>query len=120
MSKTHRHNPDLEPVDNTPVAIPTRLRLPQNRTEQMRHFIRQEMSRNAAESGHETFEEADDIEPDDEEAMPLTPYELRDLEPPLPPIDRQEPVGQPAAVPPANEGQTSAVTPEVPPDGQKK
>lgn len=71
-------------IDITPVEIPTRLRLPQSRTDQIRQFIREEMSRSAHLQGHETFDEADDLEPDDEEALPFTPYEMSDLEPPAP------------------------------------
>lgn len=97
---------DYEVLDNTPVALPTRLRLPQNRTDQIRAFIRQEMSRSALEAGHETFEEADDIEPDDDDALPLTRYELMELEPPVPepPTPLKKPVkavGQPPADPAA-------------------
>lgn len=71
-------------IDTTPVEIPTRLRLPQSRTDQIRQYIREELSRVAADQGHESFEEADDLEPDDEVEEPLTKYELMDLEPPTP------------------------------------
>ena len=104
-----------EPVDNTPVEIPTRLRLPQSRTEQIRQFIREEMSRASAESGHETFEEADDLEPDEEEVMPYSAYELADLEPPLePPAPFAKPVeaeGQPPAIPAASSKGIAAPNP---------
>jgi len=67
--------------DNTPVSLPTRLRMPKSRTEQIRAMIRQEFSRAAADQGHETFEEADDLElPDGEEWV--SPYE-NDFEPPI-------------------------------------
>lgn len=96
---------DYEPVDNTPVGIPTRLRLPQSRTDQIRSFIRQELSNQALEQGHETFEEADDFEIDEEDS-PLSPYELHDLEPPAPPdpvtAKPPEAAGQPPAVPAAS------------------
>lgn len=75
---------ELERVDNTPVELPTRLRLPQSRTDQIRQFIREEMSRASASQGHETFEEADDVEPDDDDHLPLSRYELLELEPPAP------------------------------------
>jgi len=70
-----------EPVDNTPVEIPTRLRLPQSRTDQIRMYIREELSRAAQSQSHETFEEADDVEPHDEENLPLTRYVAMLLEP---------------------------------------
>lgn len=82
-----------EPVDNTPVEIPTRLRLPQTRTDQIRQFIREEISRAAHNQGIETLEESDDIEPDDEDAMPYSRYELQNLEPFEPPAKPQEAVG---------------------------
>lgn len=95
---------DFEPVDNTPVEIPTRLRLPQSRTDQMRAFIRHELSMRADEEGHESFEEADDIEPDDEEALPYTRYELNELEPvaePTTPLQNGVQAEGPAPVDPA-------------------
>lgn len=76
---------EYEHLDTTPVEMPTRLRLPQSRTDQIRQFIREEISRKSAHEGQETFEEADDIEPDDEGDLPLSPYELQELEPPASP-----------------------------------
>lgn len=74
---------EYEKVDRTPVEIPTRLRLPQSRTDQIRAFIREEISRKAEAAGVETFEEADDIEPNEDEGeLPFSPYELNELEPP--------------------------------------
>ncbi|UOF80428.1 hypothetical protein [Microviridae sp.] len=105
MSRTHCHIQEFEPVDNTPVEIPTRLRLPQSRTDQIRAYIRAELSRQATESDFESFEEADDLEPDDEEGLPFTPYEMADLEPAAPPepLTKQgEGEAQPAANPPAS------------------
>lgn len=68
--------------DNTPVEIPSRLRLPVSRTEQIRNMIRQEFSRQAVQQGQETFDEADDFDlPDGEEW--LSPYE-ETFEPPIP------------------------------------
>lgn len=105
----------LEPIDRTPVEIPTRLRLPQNRTDQIRQYIREEMSRAVQSQGAETFEEADDLEPDDEEGLPYTPYEVRELEPPAP---LQAAVAAPAAAPvvpaPSSEGKPSDPPPAAP------
>ncbi|QXP44148.1 MAG: hypothetical protein [Arizlama microvirus] len=108
-----------EPVDNTPVEIPTRLRLPQTRTDQIRQFIREEISRAALNGGMETLEEADDIEPDDEEAMPFSRYELQNLEPFQPPANPGEAVGQPAVVPPASSELATAPSTPAAPDGTK-
>jgi hypothetical protein len=79
-----QRDPVFQTIDDTPVEIPTRLRLPQNRTDQMRAFIRHEMSLAAQQQGQESFEEADDVEPDDEEDMPLSRYEAMLLEPTIP------------------------------------
>ena len=109
---------DFEPVDNTPVEIPTRLRLPQSRTDQIRAFIRAELSAQSQAQGHESFEEADDIEPDDEDGLPYTPYELADLEPPSP-AKPVEAVGR-APVDPAPPSEVPPVTkPEASVDGTK-
>lgn len=116
MSKTQR-NQDFEPVDNTPVEIPTRLRLPQSRTDQMRRFIREEMSRHVADQGHETFAEADDIEPDDEENMPMSPYELMELEPPAPLQTDVKAEGQPPVDPAAKPEGKPPAKPEAPANG---
>jgi len=113
---------DFEPVDNTPVEIPTRLRLPQSRTDQIRQYIRAELSRQASDNSMETFEEADDIEPDDEEGLPYTPYELSALEPPAPPsapTKQGEGVAQPAANPPASSEVPAASQPAAVSDGTK-
>ncbi|AZL82755.1 hypothetical protein [Apis mellifera associated microvirus 48] len=108
-------------LDDTPVSMPTRLRLPQSRTEQIRQYVREEMSRAAAEQGHESFEEADDFSLDDEEDMPLSPYELAMLEP-TPPLQNgvsaegAPPVGPAATseVPAASQPVTSETPPNVP------
>lgn len=109
MSKNKsRFFAEYEPVDNTPVDMPTRLRLPQNRTDQIRSFIRAELSRRAEEDGIESFEEADDIEPDDEESMPYSAYELNELGPvetPSPSLQNKgEAEGQPPVDPAASPG----------------
>lgn len=99
---------EFERVDDTPVELPTRLRLPQSRTDQIRQFIREEMSRASASQGHETFEEADDVEPDDDDHLPLSRYEMNDLEPPAPfepptpPKDVVKAEGQPPVDPAAS------------------
>lgn len=81
--------------DNTPVELPTRLRLPPNRIYQMRQLVRAELSRAAAEQGHETFAEADDFDlPDGEEW--LSPYE-ETFEPQIAESQGGEPAGGGAA-----------------------
>lgn len=103
--------------DNTPVEMPTRLRLPQSRVDQIRQFIRQELSLQAEGDGYETFEEANDLEPDDEDYQPLTAYELADLEPAAPedqpPASSGEPEGQRPADPAASSEVPAPTQPET-------
>lgn len=63
-----------EVPDNTPVEIPSKLRLGISRADQMRRFIRQELSRKAVDDGQESFEEADDFDLPDGEPW-MSPYE---------------------------------------------
>jgi len=111
---------DYEKVDNTPVEMPTRLRLPQTRTDQIRAFIRQELSMVAQDQGHETFEEADDLEPDDEDSTPFTRYEELELEPPARP-EKTPPSLQTGSAPsgaaPADPAPPSEVPPSRTPGG---
>lgn len=77
--------------DNTPVELPSRLRMPMSRTAQIRNMIRFEMSRSAAEQGAETFEEADDFNLPDGEQW-VSPYE-ETFEPPVLESQAGEPEG---------------------------
>lgn len=63
--------------DQTPVEIPPHLARVVTRHEQMKAYIRAELSRLAAEEGEETFEEADDFDVD-EDPDPLSAYEIPD------------------------------------------
>lgn len=68
-----------EKVDSKPVAAPTRITRGQSLVEQMQEFrriAREEASRYAEEAGYESFEEADDLDVDDDDhPLPGTPYE---------------------------------------------
>lgn len=88
----------FEVPDNTPVEVPTRLRLPQTRASQIQAFIRAELSRQALDQGHESFDEANDLDVDDGSGdFGMTAYErsaefgLDDLEllQPAGPADQQ-------------------------------
>lgn len=57
------------------VATPPHLARAISRHEEMKEFIRREMSRMAADAGHESFEEADDFDVD-EDPDPVSVYEL--------------------------------------------
>lgn len=70
-----------EVPDQTPVEVPTGLRRPPSIHEEIKRFIRSELSRQAQANEMETFEEADDFEIDDSEIDDLpTPYQLREPE----------------------------------------
>lgn len=99
-------NPRHEYLDDTPRAIPLKFRR-QSFVDNMREFIRQELSRQADSQGHETFEEADDFYIDDDDTLPRTQYELEaDQEyyvppPPAPAVEEKPPVTAGSAAPQA-------------------
>lgn len=64
-----------EVPDNTPVAIPARLRLPTSRAEQIRAYIRHELSMQAEADGRESFDEANDLDVEEMADFPMTEYE---------------------------------------------
>lgn len=65
--------------DPTPVEVPLNLRRPLSLQDEMRRFIRTELSQQASAKGDESFEEADDFEVDDEEEF-ITQYELTEMQ----------------------------------------
>lgn len=62
-----------EPVDPTPIAKPTRLRIP-SQSERIMAYVRLEQMRAQEQGQVESFEEADDFEFDDGEEW-FSPYE---------------------------------------------
>lgn len=58
---------DPASVDNIPVEVPLEFREPPSIQDEIRRFIRIEMSRQAEESGFESFEEANDLEFSDDD-----------------------------------------------------
>lgn len=66
-----------EHLDTTPIELPIGYQQPETLAEQMRRFIRQEVSQVAQAQSLGTFTEEDDFEEDDE---PLTPYEMTDMQ----------------------------------------
>lgn len=60
--------------DPIPVEVPIQWRRPPTLQEQIKAFVRRELSMQAAEEGHETFEEADDFDVGDD-FDPSSPYE---------------------------------------------
>lgn len=85
-----------EILDDTPVAMPMRFRR-QSFVDQMREFVRQELSRQAEQQNHETFEEADDFYIEDDD-LPRTRYELDDEM-----ISYHEPAAEPESPAPASQ-----------------
>lgn len=94
--------------DPTPVSVPGGFVRPLSIQEEIRRAIRGELSRQAAEDGLETFEEADDFDVD-EEGDPLSPYEIpegapeRAVGPPETLDGVQEPVQEKIALEPATQ-----------------
>lgn len=69
--------------DSTPVAVPHEWQRPLSLHEQIKRFVRSELSRRAHDEGQETFEEADDFDVD-EDPDPLSAYELQEAAPEWP------------------------------------
>jgi len=61
--------------DPRPISVPAGLTRPPTLSEQIKRFIRSEMSRQAVQEEKESFEEADDFDVD-EDPDPLSIYEL--------------------------------------------
>lgn len=78
MAKYDEHGREI--LDPTPVAMPVGFKRPPSLDERIRAFVRTELSRQAAEEGNETFEEADDFDVPDEEESPLSRYELTPMQ----------------------------------------
>lgn len=67
--------------DPTPVEVPLNFRPPPTIQEQIKRFVRTELSRQAAEKGHETFDEANDFGQDEEDdVLPRSAHEFTELE----------------------------------------
>lgn len=65
--------------DPTPIEIPSGLRRPPSIHDEMKRFIRMELSRQQSEAGLESFEEADDFDLDESEIDDIpTPYMVAD------------------------------------------
>lgn len=77
---TETKKPPKEELDPTPVEVPIGMtkRAP-SLHDDMKRFIREEMSRAAAEAGFESLEESDDFELD-EDPDPVSRYELSEMQ----------------------------------------
>lgn len=108
-----------EILDPTPVDFPLNFKRPMTIQEQIRTFIRQELSQTAAAQGEETFEEADDFDVDDD-FDPTSPWELN-YEQQASPIDGPPGAGDPGA--PEKPGKSAANpegVPAVPASGSER
>lgn len=79
MSSNNGYDPlvhDPASVDNQPIEVPLEWREPPSLQEEIRRYIRVEMSRVAEENGHETFEEANDLEFSDDDDFGPSANEL--------------------------------------------
>lgn len=73
--------PDKEIPDTTPVHVPGNTQKPPSLREDMRRFIREELSKQAQVHEAETFEDADDFEEENPDLDMLTAYTVIDLKP---------------------------------------
>lgn len=75
MSKLSERGREIP--DPTPVAMPIGFKRPEALVDQIRRFVRRELSESAAGHGYETFEESDDFDiEDDDDYDPQSPWEL--------------------------------------------
>ena len=74
----HGGKPDPEELDETPLEIPAGATVPMSLNEMIAKFVRQEVESERSED-METWEEADDFEPEDEALLDLSAYTLQDL-----------------------------------------
>lgn len=75
-----RYNDKGEEIpDPTPVEVPVGIKRDPPLHELIKLYVRTEMSRQAAEEGNETFDEANDFGDEDDLDLPMTPYETRVL-----------------------------------------
>lgn len=73
-----KRNPNWEYPDPTPVEWPVGVEVPETMEQKIARMIRVSVSQAASEAGAESFEEADDFDVDDPEALPESIHELDD------------------------------------------
>lgn len=72
--------PDVEVLDDTPIAMPLGSCRPTPLNELIAHFVRREIESERGEE-YETFEESEDFEDENDELLDLSAYELAVLKP---------------------------------------
>lgn len=100
--------------DPTPMEVPHDWKRPLSLHEEIRRFVRSELSRQAEAQGEESFEEADDFDVD-EDPDPLSPYEI-----PEAPIEALGGVRDEDAAPPLDPKGKAAVESPSAPEGPSK
>lgn len=75
-SKKRLKGDGSEILDSKPMEIPVGFRRPPSMEEQLRRFVRMELSADASSRGQETFEESEYFGEDQEDADFSTPYEM--------------------------------------------
>ncbi len=100
--------------DQTPIEIPVGYELPESLADQMRRFIREEVSY-ARDEDQGSFEEEDDFEDDDPQ---LSPYELTDMQEVEDILDYDDtppakPEAEKADDPPPEDAKTPAPSPDT-------
>lgn len=107
---------DVEDLDTTPAeaTVPI-VANPLSIQEELKRFVRQELSQAADQAEADTFEEANDFDEEDPDTLDLTAYELHALEADLtPPLDGEDP--QDADLPVGGVGETPTDN-QTPSDG---
>jgi hypothetical protein len=74
MAKLNENGHEI--LDQKPVARTVKFEKPMTIAEQLRAYVRTELSRQAQEEGHESFEDADDFFIEDDLPDPQSPWEL--------------------------------------------
>lgn len=71
-------------ADPKPVEIPAELKRPETIEEKIKRIIRTELSAKATMEGEESYEESEDLDMDEDDDTPLTPYEMTVMKPEFP------------------------------------
>ena len=105
MKRPERYGrPDPEVLDDTPVAMPLSACRPPNLTEQIAKMVRAAIQEERQDE-METFEEANDFEEEDPEAIDLSPYELTPMQAEYDPADGDPMQMEPSAEPASSTGE---------------
>lgn len=73
--KRHNSSRAREVLDSTPITIPVNLRRSESMDERIARIVQHSVSKQAADQGLETFEEADDFDIPDDPLDPSSPWE---------------------------------------------